>query len=183
MPYYTAVLFAHNWVAQRGTFTTTREVQTDDLDAIVEIFTADGRITKKYIDTILLLKNGKISPEVIHVWSRKSGHFLTEQERHMSDQALHIDRCMSPEERKLFLDTFCRNNPHYRGAHVADVLSALYDSDSEVGELDAMYKAHKAEIDKYPTGLYSMTVYVAIYTKVGTDWEVIRHLLQRFGKK
>lgn len=180
MAYYTAVLFAHNWFAHHGTFTVTREVQTSDLEAIVELLTKEGKVERKHIDTVILMKNGKYSPEVMTVWSSKTGQFRTEQEKEMADLALRIDRLMTAEERRVFLNTFCSNNPHYRGAHVADILETLYDTDSHVEKTDAMYEAHKVEIDKYPRGLYSMSVFVAIYCQLGTDWEVIRDLLKRF---
>lgn len=184
MAYYTAVLFAHNWFAHRGTYTISREVQTCGLRDIVELLTSEGKIDRKHIDTIVLLKNGKVSPEVVQVWSSKSGHFQTEEEKRMNDLALHIEVCMSPAEKKLFLDTFCANNPHYRGAHVSDILSMLYDTDSHIDKTDnVMYEAHRQEIEKYPRGLFSLCVFVAIYTKLGPEWEVIQHLLKRFNKK
>lgn len=184
MAYYTAVLFAHNWFAHRGTFTVTREVQTCGIREIVELLTHEGKIDRKHIDTILLLKNGKVSPEVVQVWSRKNGHFQTAEEKIMSDLALHVEKCMTEQEKKLFLDSFCTNNPHYRGAQVADILSVLYDTDSHIEVTDnVMYEAHREEIQKYPRGLFSMCVYVAIYTKLGPEWEAIQHLLQRFNKK
>ncbi len=96
--------------------------------------------------------------------------------------SLRIEQNMTPEEREVFLNTFCSHNPHYRGAHVSDILSILCDTDAHLDTTDAMYEAHKGEISVYPRGLYPMTVYVAIYCKMGTDWEVIRDLLKRFNK-
>lgn len=179
MEYYTAVLFAHNWFANRGTLTVTREVQTCDLEAIIGLITKEGKIDRKHIDTILLMKNGKVSPEVVTVWSTKTGQFRTEEERAMTDLALHVDHLMTSEERKMFLNTFCSQNSHYRGSHVADILELLYDTNSHVDKTDAMYEAHKEEIDKYPNGLYSMSIFVAIYCRLGTDWDVIQSLLKR----
>jgi hypothetical protein len=183
MGYYTAVLFAHNWFAHRGTITVTREVQTCDIQVITEQLTKEGKIDRRNIDSIVLLQNGKVSPQVIQVWSRREGHFYTIEEKAMADIALQVEHNMTQEERQLFLDTFCAQNPHYRGAHVADILSVLYDTDSHLDKTDAMYEAHKSDIEKFPRGLYSMAVFVAIYCRMGTDWEIIRDLLPRFNRK
>jgi hypothetical protein len=99
------------------------------------------------------------------------------------DLSIHIQRCMTKEEFKTFLDNFCRNNPHYRGAEVADVLTTLYDTDSHLEVTDAMYEAHRQEIAPYSLGLYSMTCYVAIYLRQGTEWPTIHSLMERFNPK
>ncbi len=182
MGYYTAILFSHNWFAHRGTFTVTRQVQTDELGKITELLSKEGKLDRRHIDTIVLLQNGKVAPEVLHVWSYRDDHFLTPEEKLMRDIALQVERNMTEEEKQLFLNTFCSQNPHYRGAHVSDILSILQDTDSHIETTDAMWEAHKADIEKYPRGLYAMVVYVAIYCKMGTDWEIIRDLLKRFNK-
>jgi hypothetical protein len=183
MGYYTAILFSHNWFAHRGTYTISREVNTADLGKITEALIGEKSIQRRHIDTIVLLQNGKRSPEVVQVWSRSNGHFMSEEERYMVDISLQVERNMTTEERKLFLENFCAQNPHYRGAQVSDILSILCDTDAHLEVTDAMQEAHKEEVGKYPRGLYSMAVYVAIYCKMGTDWEIIRDLLQRFHKK
>ncbi len=71
MSRYTAVLFAHNWFAHHGTYTLTREVSTCDKNSVIESLLKESKIEKKNIDTIVLLKNGKASPEVVVVWSFK----------------------------------------------------------------------------------------------------------------
>lgn len=183
MAYYTAVLFAHNWFLHRGTITVTREVHTSDIQVITEQLTKEGKIERRNIDSIVLLQNGKVVPQVVQVWSRREGHFHTPEEKVMMDMALQVEHSLTEEEKLTFLDTFCTQNPHYKGAHVSDILSVLYDTDSHLDKTDAMYEAHKSDIDKYPKGLYSMTVFVAIYCRMGTDWEIIRDLLKRFNKK
>lgn len=183
MGYYTAVLFSHNWFANEGTYTITREVQTCDLKVIFEYLTSEGKVKKRQVDTILLLKNGKHSPEVVDVWSSKAGSFNELWRTAVSDISLHIQKNMTPDERKLFIINFCGHNPHYRGAHVADILEILYDTDSHVEKTDAMYEAHKADIDQYQQGLYSMCVFVALYLGKGTEWETISGLMQRFNTK
>jgi len=100
-----------------------------------------------------------------------------------TDITLHIQKCMTKKEREAFLNIFCMNNPHYRGAQVADVLSILHDTDSHVDTTDAMFEAHKEEILPYPVGLYSMCCYVAIYLCLGTEWNTIHSLMQRFNPK
>ncbi len=182
MSHYTAVLFAHNWFAHHGTITISRQVQTCDIKAITELLLSEGKVGRRNIDTIVLLKNGRVSPEVLQVWSRSSGHFMTAEEKKMADMALQVEHNMTQEEREEFLKTFCSHNPHYRGAKVADILSVLYETDSHIDKTDAMLEAHKTDIEKYPRGLYSMSVFVAIYCKMGTDWEVIRDLLKRLGR-
>jgi hypothetical protein len=182
MGYYTAVLFAHNWFAHRGTITISRQVQTCDIQAITDILLSEGKVGRRNIDTVVLLKNGKVSPEILQVWSRSNGHFITGEEKQMADMALQVENSMTQAERAEFLHNFCSHNPHYRGAKVADILSILNDTDSHLDKTDAMQEAHKSEIEKYPRGLYSMSVFVAIYCKMGTDWEVIHSLLKRFKK-
>lgn len=48
------------------------------------------------------------------------------------DYAIAIDRALTPEERKTFLRRFCDLNPHWIGAHVADVLDHLVNSDAHL---------------------------------------------------
>lgn len=103
--------------------------------------------------------------------------------KHTEALSLHIDRAMTQAEREVFLETFCRSNPHYRGAHVADVLDVLYDTDSHVEKVDAMYEAHLNDIKECPRGLYSMCVFVAIYCQLGTEWDTIKKLMKRFNPK
>jgi len=48
------------------------------------------------------------------------------------DVYLLVDETLEPSERETFLRRFTAVNPHWRGAHVADVLSALADGDAHL---------------------------------------------------
>lgn len=49
---------------------------------------------------------------------------------HPSDRFLAVQNALSADQRERVLKNFTEKNPHWRGAHVADILAALVDSDS-----------------------------------------------------
>ena len=51
-----------------------------------------------------------------------------------------VDEAMTVKARKAFLDRFTEINPRWRGAHVADVIATLEDSDAHLGVTDACYE-------------------------------------------
>ncbi len=46
------------------------------------------------------------------------------------DRFLAVQNALTPDQRARILKNFGESNPHWRGAHVADILAALTDSDS-----------------------------------------------------
>lgn len=71
-----AILFAVDFGGSNETFTLSREVDTDDPIEVAKYMMKEAGITnEENVDTILLLRNGNSSPEVVHHWSAKNGDF------------------------------------------------------------------------------------------------------------
>lgn len=86
---------------------------------------------------------------------------------------------MSADERKMFLDRFTKANPHLRGAHVADVLSMLHDSDSHLEVTEPFYDGHP---DAGQLGSLCAIAVVYIYGTAEPPDEWIEELLARVQK-
>lgn len=75
---------------------------------------------------------------------------------------LAVERAMTLEEREQFLARFVGINPHYDGAHVADILDILNDSDSHLDVTEPLLEAHADEIGE-DVQLASLCTLAAIY--------------------
>jgi hypothetical protein len=56
--------------------------------------------------------------------------------------ALTIASRLTPAERAEIVRRFTLANPHWRGAEAADILEALYDSDSNLDRTEPFFEAH-----------------------------------------
>jgi hypothetical protein len=63
------------------------------------------------------------------------------------DWSLAIQRALTDEETKAFLDRWASLNPHWRGAQVADVLEVLWDSDSHLDLVEPRWERLMAADD------------------------------------
>lgn len=93
---------------------------------------------------------------------------------------LAVDRALTADERRRFLDAFCRINPHWRGAHVADVLEALHERDSHLDVLERIGE----ELQPFNASLASAAILAGVYL-YGPDLTVdqARELLARAEKE
>jgi hypothetical protein len=82
-----------------------------------------------------------------------------------SDLLLVADHTLTPDERKLFLDRFTAVNRHYRGAHVADVLEVLYDTDAYCGHVEQFLEEHP-EVPG-PVGALALLCAILLYNGPG----------------
>jgi hypothetical protein len=66
----------------------------------------------------------------------------------MADQDIYLqaDGILSDNERNAFLKNFTKLNPHWDGAHVADILSELTSTDAHCGELDDLHERMADEL-------------------------------------
>ena len=64
------------------------------------------------------------------------------------DWNLAVEYAMGDLECAVFLYKFIRHNPRWAGARVADVLSALADSDSDLDTVEPMYALYGADISE-----------------------------------
>lgn len=85
---------------------------------------------------------------------------------------------MSPDERKMFLDRFTEINPHWRGAHVADVLDVLADSDSHLEVVEGFHEEHPVEMADGYGGFCTLAIIYA-YGDFNPPWEWVDKLLKK----
>ena len=98
---------------------------------------------------------------------------------HTTDRDLAIDQAMTAAERTTFLAAFTLLNPHWRGAHVADVLQVLGESDSHLEVVEPMYEAHEKEVSNPRLiGPATRAVYL-VHGPEGVTWERVRELIAR----
>lgn len=97
----------------------------------------------------------------------------------MEEAHVIIERVLTEEEKKKFLDEFYKLNPHYRGAHVSDVLDELNDTDAHIAVIDDFFTTHEAELGD--VFLTANAIRVCIYTHglAGVNWENVSKLVTR----
>lgn len=62
------------------------------------------------------------------------------------DIYIRVERLLTEEERKLFLAGVIKNNPQLNGAHVADILAIMDDSDFHLELVEPAYDALKDKV-------------------------------------
>ena len=96
----------------------------------------------------------------------------------MFDPALAIQNAMTAEERTAFLANFTKINPHWRGAHVADVLDELANRDAHLSAIEPMQEAHGHEVEA--KGLITCAVLAVAYLNDGVvEWATVKELSDR----
>lgn len=81
------------------------------------------------------------------------------------DLYLATEVSLTESEREAFLAAFTRANPHWRGAHVADVLAVLDCHEAHLAIVEPLHEAHAAEW----SARHRLATYVAIWA-YGKDW-------------
>lgn len=79
-----------------------------------------------------------------------------------------IDRVMTEAERQAFLDRFCTVNPHWRGAHVWDILAELANADAHLEITEAVHDQYAGD----PTASVYAWSAVALYWITGETPDV-----------
>lgn len=69
--------------------------------------------------------------------------------QHRSDPFLAIDRALHDDERETFLRRFTHHNPHWRGAHVADILSELDNADAMLRQVEDFFEVYERELTMF----------------------------------
>lgn len=77
---------------------------------------------------------------------------------------------LSENESNAFLKNFTKLNPHWDGAHVADILSELVNTDAHCGELEDL---HERMADKLGTKYLSVAGLLCIYVDHGVGHVLI----------
>lgn len=70
-----AIIYVEYFIRSGEISTFSREVDDLDKDTIVDLLMQEGDVEKDFIDTILVLENGKDHPKVVKHWSGMNGDF------------------------------------------------------------------------------------------------------------
>jgi hypothetical protein len=105
-------------------------------------------------------------------------------ERERQDAVTHdvlaVDRCLTEDERALFLSRVVARMPRLDGAHVADILDIWQSGDAYLSLTEPFWDAHRAELTRTRGVVYA--VYAALVLDDGSlNIETVRDLVQRAG--
>jgi hypothetical protein len=94
-------------------------------------------------------------PECVALRQAQASHLRTKR-------VLAVEAAL-PEESAAALARFTTMNPHWRGAHWADVLDVLYDSDSNLDVTEPIYEALRGlpEVELALVGYVTLTLLYA----------------------
>ena len=93
---------------------------------------------------------------------------------------LAVDRCLTPEERALFLTEVYNRMPRLNGAHVADILDIWDSADAFLGLTEPFWEAHAAELDGIRGARFAL--YAALVLDEGSlNIETVRGLARPSG--
>jgi hypothetical protein len=97
-----------------------------------------------------------------------------------TEDVLAVDRCLTDDERALFLSRVVTRMPRLDGAHVADILDIWQNCDAFLGLVEPFWGAHEAELWHTRGAVYA--VYAALVLDDGSlKIETVRDLVQRAG--
>jgi len=64
----------------------------------------------------------------------------------MNNMPLLVQYAMTIDEKAAFLKRFVDQNPNWNGAHVADILDNLNNTDANLTAVEFMYAAHEKDV-------------------------------------
>ena len=97
----------------------------------------------------------------------------------MFDPALAVQNVMTEKEKISFLANFIKINPHWRGAHVADVLDELANRDAHLAIIEPLAAEHGCEVGK--PGLFTAATLAIVYIDnlAYAEWPRVKELVDR----
>lgn len=98
-----------------------------------------------------------------------------------SEASLAVEAAMTEDEKAKFLIVFCDLNPHYKGAHVADVLDELNGRDAHCDQVELMLQTHVPAEDDV---LVATAIRACLYLHHPRRyvWQDVAELLSRVRK-
>lgn len=91
-------------------------------------------------------------------------------DHHRTSLVLTADRMLDDAERARFLGAFTLVNPHWRGAHVADILDELRNCDAHLDRIEAAFdEAGDVPTEDPHPSYVALAVLLAAYMHLGTD--------------
>lgn len=97
----------------------------------------------------------------------------------MEVMTVRVEKAMTEEERQGFLDDLIMLNPHLRGAHVADLLDMLAESDANLDVIEPMYEEHGNEVPEPRLLNYCTQVVLYQSSNRTAPWEKVSELIER----
>lgn len=82
----------------------------------------------------------------------------------LTDIVLAVERGMTDDERSLVLSRWAKANPHYVGAHVADILDLLSDHDANLAQTEPWWDDHGDKVPDAEKRLWGIAVIAAVWT-------------------
>lgn len=110
----------------------------------------------------------------------------------MTDPALVVERNMRDDEKAKLLEHVLGANPRLDGAHVADLISMAYDTDSMEHVTEELWQRTEGEYDRPPASVeelalygHAMTALALVYGEKAIDYEpvAVRGILHRYTKE
>jgi hypothetical protein len=105
---------------------------------------------------------------------------------HRADKYLKVESVLTAEEKHALLEAFFETAPHQRGAHVADILSVLDDTDSYCGDIDELWESGdgpvlRPEMTKASlTGLFTPCWHACFFIgRAKPTWPQVKALVER----
>lgn len=97
----------------------------------------------------------------------------------LEDVVMAVQFALPSAERNTLLDHFCARNPHWRGAHVADILAELLNRDAHLDLIEPLHEEHGHEVPE--PGLLTVAA-LACIVRDGpqvVSWQVVQPLIAR----
>lgn len=94
-----------------------------------------------------------------------------------TDPVLAVQRAMTPDEQRDFLDRIYRTNPNMKGAHVADVLDIIYGSDGAIQWTEPFWEKYGESLTTDSEGDFELLAYVVIALAVIVQAEPSRDIV------
>lgn len=92
-------------------------------------------------------------------------------------EMLDVEAALTMEEKTTFLDRMTARNPGWRGAHVADLLDVMDDSDAHIDIVEPLCEAHPDEWTK--THSYAAQVACVLLYPTRPIWADVTAIVDR----